>query len=69
MEQLDLEARMVLGTLEQHPMSICSLEMHWRPTWSTIELERILRKLMQLNRIRLENGRYAVAPKAPQNNH
>ncbi len=61
---ISLEARMVLKTLEQKPMSISALERHWRPTWSIDEIRAIVTQLQRQNLIRftgsrvLEHGRY-----------
>jgi hypothetical protein len=61
---ISLEARMVLKTLEQKPMSISALERHWRPTWSIDEVRAIVTQLQRQNLIRftgsrvLEHGRY-----------
>lgn len=61
---ISLEARMVLKTLEQQPMTISALERHWRPTWSIDEIKAIVTQLQRQNLIRftgsrvLERGRY-----------
>lgn len=61
---ISLEARMVLKTLEQEPMTISALERHWRPTWSIDEVRAIVTQLQRQNLIRftgsrvLEHGRY-----------
>lgn len=63
-ELISLEARMVLKTLEQQPMTISALERHWRPTWSLEEIRAIVTQLQRQNLIRftaervLERGHY-----------
>lgn len=63
-ELISLEARMVLKTLEQQPMTISGLERHWRPTWSIEEIRAIVTQLQRQSLIRftaervLERGHY-----------
>lgn len=69
---LSLEARMVLKTLEQQPMTIAALERHWWPTWSIEEIRAIVNQLQRLNLIQfsdrvLEHGHYVNRARSSRN--
>lgn len=52
---LGLDARMVLKSLEQQPMTLAALERHWYPTWSQQDLKSIIELLRSMNLISVEH--------------